>query len=822
MRALWLAPLWLVSATPIAAKPYSLDDMLSARSYGKAVFDPHGNWAVLERYRPYETAAAYHFDAFNKRMLGQIMRVDLAGDGQLTELFPQSDAAGYWVGSASPDGTRLSVFRLSAERLELGIVDMKSSQVRWLPVNPVTALLNPIPIWRDNRRLLVIASQRQGLSYPLDIGSRLQRGLPALWRRSATGKEAGVSVVESRAVASAGHFEQRQVLEIDVVTHASRLITNGTIVDMALSADARALSVTEEQDDRRPQRDALVAPSDRPREHRIRILSLGNGLSRSVCAACDTMPGLMRWANEEAMLLFFARNRGDAWSAGRLHVFDARSGRSQDIQGTKVHPWLPEDDTGAQIIRAGWQGRKVLVLSRQADGTLNWEVLTADRTRLPALPCQPVQLFGTGDTLLVPCPDGLWQADKVRAARRIGKGPVRLDQSAQETFDVGISFRYAGIFETAGRSVTISSVSGQTRVHALDDLRGAGAAMPSRASRLLGYSSRSQKGLAISQSENGASGLWLLRATDAPIQIDAINTHLDAVELPRALALPATRDGTVHWLFLPGGAQPDRSLPLVIMPYPGTVFPRGGAAPITPDAVASAVNPLLVTGLGYAALIPSMPHDRDAGEPSRELTRLIESAADAALASGYIDPSRMAVYGHSFGGYSALVVAAGSQRFCGIVAGASAPDLTLQHGQFAPYDQVHMADGFPLGSSFGWAESGQARLKVAPWQDSDRFLRNSPYYSLQAIRTPVLLIHGDLDPIAAMGPERMFSGLYRTGGDVTLLRYWGEGHVIRSPANIRDMWRFLAGWLSNQAKCARNLRKGQVLPPETASRATPG
>lgn len=822
MRASWLAALWLVSATHAAANPYSLDDMLSLQSYGKTVFDPNGNWAVVERYRPYKNAAAYHFDAFSKRMLGQIMRVDLAGDGRLTPLFPQTDAAGYWIGSASPDGKRLSVFRLSVDRLTLGIVDMETSDVRWLPVNPVAALLNPIPIWRDNRHLLVITAEQQGLTYPLDIGSRLQRDLPVLWRRSASGKEAGVSVVQSKRVAADGHFKQRQVLEIDVVTQASRPIAHGPVVDMALSSDTTSLSVTEEHGDLKPQRNARVAPSDRPREHRIRVVSLETGHSVDLCAKCDTMPGLMRWSNQNSSLLFFARKSGDAWSAGRLHVFDGKSARSRDVQGTSVRPWLPEDDSGAQIIRAGWHGGNVLVLARQGDGTLKWMELANGRALLPALPCQPFQLLGTGNKLTVPCPDGLWQMAKGQIARKILPGPVRLDQSFEETFDVGISSRYAGIVGTAGRSAITTADTRQASVLALEDLRVAGDAMPLPIARLVGYSSRTRKGLAISRSDQGVSSLWLLRGNKAPTLIDAINTHLDKVELPQAIALPAFTDGTIHWLFLPRGTRRDRPLPLVIMPYPGSVFIKGGSAPSAPDAVVSAVNPLLVTGLGYAALIPSLPHDREVGEPSSELARLIESAADAAVASGYIDPSRMVVYGHSFGGYSALVVASGSQRFCGIVAGASAPDLTLQHGQLAPYDLVYLADGFPLGSSFGWAETGQARLKAAPWQDRDRYLRNSPYYALGAVRAPVLLIHGDLDPVALMGAERMFSGLYRTEGDVTLLRYWGEGHIIRSPANIRDMWGFLAAWLSDRFRNAEPLRQGQTLPTAQSSKDVSG
>jgi dipeptidyl aminopeptidase/acylaminoacyl peptidase len=41
----------------------------------------------------------------------------------------------------------------------------------------------------------------------------------------------------------------------------------------------------------------------------------------------------------------------------------------------------------------------------------------------------------------------------------------------------------------------------------------------------------------------------------------------------------------------------------------------------------------------------------------------------------------------------------------------------------------------------------------------------------------------------------MFTALYRLGRDVELLRYAGEGHLLASPANIRDQWQRLFAWL---------------------------
>jgi dipeptidyl aminopeptidase/acylaminoacyl peptidase len=44
----------------------------------------------------------------------------------------------------------------------------------------------------------------------------------------------------------------------------------------------------------------------------------------------------------------------------------------------------------------------------------------------------------------------------------------------------------------------------------------------------------------------------------------------------------------------------------------------------------------------------------------------------------------------------------------------------------------------------------------------------------------------------------MFTALSRLGRHVRFARYWGEGHVFKSPANIADMWEQLFNWFDTQ------------------------
>ncbi len=87
-----------------------------------------------------------------------------------------------------------------------------------------------------------------------------------------------------------------------------------------------------------------------------------------------------------------------------------------------------------------------------------------------------------------------------------------------------------------------------------------------------------------------------------------------------------------------------------------------------------------------------------------------------------------------------------------------------------------------------------------PWQDAQRYVRNSPLFQAERVETPLLIIQGDMDYVPLQQGEQFFSALYRQGKRARFVRYWGEGHVFQSPANIRDMWEEVYGWFDEFLK----------------------
>ena len=249
------------------------------------------------------------------------------------------------------------------------------------------------------------------------------------------------------------------------------------------------------------------------------------------------------------------------------------------------------------------------------------------------------------------------------------------------------------------------------------------------------------------------------------------------------------------WLILPVDHAPGTRHPLIVAVYPGFVF--HGHAPPTMLSIAGhhANNPQLLAARGYAVLLPSMPLS-PAGEPSDpylDLANGVLPAVDAAIEMGIADPDRVGLMGHSYGGYGTYALITQTQRFRAAVALAGIADLVSLYGQFDArfrYD----GDAHEHMVQMTLAETGQLRMGGPPWQDAERYVRNSPLFAAGDVQTPLLIIQGDMDYVPLQQGEQFFSALYRQGKRARFVRYWGEGHVLQSPANIQDMWQRIFGW----------------------------
>ena len=187
---------------------------------------------------------------------------------------------------------------------------------------------------------------------------------------------------------------------------------------------------------------------------------------------------------------------------------------------------------------------------------------------------------------------------------------------------------------------------------------------------------------------------------------------------------------------------------------------------------------------GYFVLMPDIVYEP--GRPGPSALDAVEHALDAAVATGHVDPERMGLIGHSWGGYQAAYLPTRTHRFAASVAGAAITDFISFPGT------IHWGPGLP---EFGHWETGQARMAVPPWEDLEGHLESSPVNYIDDLETPVLLMHGDSDGVVDFRQgQEYYNYARRAGKQVVMLVYPGADHGLRKKEHQVDYHRRILQW----------------------------
>jgi dipeptidyl aminopeptidase/acylaminoacyl peptidase len=254
-------------------------------------------------------------------------------------------------------------------------------------------------------------------------------------------------------------------------------------------------------------------------------------------------------------------------------------------------------------------------------------------------------------------------------------------------------------------------------------------------------------------------------------------------------------------VFLPPGAGRGSRLPTIVYFYSGAPFSEyaqdfGGGAPNTIPVQIFATR-------GYAVLFADVPMGPmgKGGNPLEEMADAMMPQVYRAAELGYTDIGRVAIMGHSYGGYSAAGMVTRTNLFRAAIAIDGTYDLPGDYGSMT-------RGGVAYNSQ--WFEAGQARMGTHPWADLKRYLANSPYYLADRIHTPLLLIHGRSDDTCPpQEAEKMFNALKRLESTAQLVIYEGEGHSPSewSRANAVDAAERILAFLQRHMQEPEGTRK---------------
>jgi dienelactone hydrolase len=225
-------------------------------------------------------------------------------------------------------------------------------------------------------------------------------------------------------------------------------------------------------------------------------------------------------------------------------------------------------------------------------------------------------------------------------------------------------------------------------------------------------------------------------------------------------------------LFLPSNYEKGKAYPTVVNFYERLSQTANTFA----NPSANGFNRSVYTSNGYAVLVPDIAYR--VNDPGMSAVWCMVPAVRAAIATGVVDPKKIGITGHSWGGYQTAFLITQTDIFAAAVAGAPLTDMVSM------YSLVYKNTG---GSNQAIFESSQGRFKGGFWDNWDAYYRNSPVFFAKNVKTPLMILHNDKDGAVdfTQGVE-YFNTLRRLQKPVIMLEYTGENHGLRKPANQRD------------------------------------
>jgi dipeptidyl aminopeptidase/acylaminoacyl peptidase len=243
-------------------------------------------------------------------------------------------------------------------------------------------------------------------------------------------------------------------------------------------------------------------------------------------------------------------------------------------------------------------------------------------------------------------------------------------------------------------------------------------------------------------------------------------------------------DGTPVDVFLtrPPDAKPGKRLPTILRIHGG---------PTSQYSTEFSFEWQLLAAHGYAVVAAN---PRGSSGYGRDFSRAIwadwgnkdyqdvMAAVDAAIKMGVADRDRLGVGGWSYGGILTDYVITKTSRFKAAISGASETNFLADYGT----DHYQYAWETELG---------------LPWRNKDLYLKLSPWFQVEKITTPTLLLCGTDDMnVPALNSEQLYQALRRLGRETELILYPGQTHRLEKPSFLKDRYDRYLAWYDQHLK----------------------
>jgi dipeptidyl aminopeptidase/acylaminoacyl peptidase len=224
------------------------------------------------------------------------------------------------------------------------------------------------------------------------------------------------------------------------------------------------------------------------------------------------------------------------------------------------------------------------------------------------------------------------------------------------------------------------------------------------------------------------------------------------------------------WLTFPKDFAPGKTYPLVVNVHGG---PSHACTSHWDEGLTGSE-----AALGYFALCPNPRGSYGQGEAFTQGNvkdfgggdyRDIMAGVEALAKQYPIDPKRIGIRGHSYGGYMVMWAETQTTRFAAAVAGAGLSDWLSYYG-------LNDIDEWMI-PFFG----------ASVYDDPAVYAKSDPMHFVKAVKTPTLILVGDRDGEVPMEQSvEWWHALKAMNVPTTLVVYPNEGHMFVKPADDRD------------------------------------
>jgi dipeptidyl aminopeptidase/acylaminoacyl peptidase len=259
------------------------------------------------------------------------------------------------------------------------------------------------------------------------------------------------------------------------------------------------------------------------------------------------------------------------------------------------------------------------------------------------------------------------------------------------------------------------------------------------------------------------------------------------------LAMPRPESVTVEgaggtpmqmWILKPPGFDAKKKWPLAYLVHGG---PQGAWE----DGWSFRWNPQVWAAQGYVVALPNPRGstgfgqkyvDEISGDWGGKCYEDLMAGVAYLEKQPYIDAKRMAAAGASFGGYMVNWFNGQTDKFRTLISHCGVYNFD---SMYALTDELWFDE---------WEHGGP------PWKNRDSYEKFSPHRFADKFKTPMLIIHNDLDfRVPVSEGAQLFTTLQRRGIESKFINFPDEGHWVLKPANSKYWHDEVFAWLKKYA-----------------------